>query len=62
MDKFNVSILYKNLKNSDRKNNEDKNQEFIECFNYLKDKFNEATLNGSTSIIIEDYIKAKIST
>lgn len=62
MDKFNVNKLFQNLKNSDNKNKDNKNKEFFECFDYLQNKFNDATLNGKTSIIVDDNFNKKIYT
>lgn len=62
MDKFNVNKLFENLKKSDNNDKYNKNKEFIECFDYLQNKFNEATLNGKTSIIVDDNIKKKVYT
>lgn len=60
MDKFNINKLFENLRNSENKNKEDKDKEFIVCFDYLQSKFNDATLNGKTSIIVDDNMKKKV--
>ena len=60
MDKFNIKTLFSNLRNAEKNNNENKNKEFEKCFNYLQDKFNEATLNGQTSIRVDDNMKTSV--
>lgn len=62
MNKFNVNTLFSNLKNAEKNTNDIKNTEIVQCFDYLQDRFNDATLQGKTSIIVDDNMKKKIYT
>lgn len=60
MSTFNVTKLFQNLKQAENNKNENQNDEIIKCFNYLQDEFNNATLRGKTSIIVDENMKSII--